>query len=80
MTKVEFLKRKRFVELEGATAEQMASNAWEVCIPKDCAVFRDKITPEFFDDTTFAIDEIESVFVVGSGVRKGFVVVSVLLP
>ena len=80
MPKIEILRRNRFVELEGATAEKVAANAWEVAIPRDTTGFRKAITPETFDDAVFAIDEVESVFAIGSGTRKGAVLVSVLLP
>jgi len=80
MPKVEYLRKNRFVEIPGATAEQVASNAWELAIPSDAQGFRAPLTPEFFDDAVFAIDEVETVFAIGSGTRKGVVLVSVILP
>jgi len=80
MPRVEILRKNRFVEIPGATAEQVASNAWELAIPTDADGFRAPITPESFDDAVFALDEVESVFAIGSGTRKGAVLVSVILP
>jgi hypothetical protein len=80
MPKVEFLRKNRFVEIQGATAEQVASNAWELAIPRDAEGFRTPLKPEAFDDAVFAIDEVETVFAIGSGTRKDAVLVSVILP
>ena len=80
MPKIEILLRNRFVEIDGVTAEQVASNAWQIAVPIDAKELAQPITPESMDDATFAIDEVESVHAIGSGTRKGFVLVSVLLP
>jgi len=80
MPKVEILQRNRFVIIDGATAEKVAANAWQVAIPTDAKAFRKAITPESFDDAVFAIDEVESIYAIGCGTRKGVVLVSVLLP
>lgn len=78
---VEFLHRNHFRPLPGAKATRIRANAWEVVVPDDEAIrklIRGALTPESFDDAVIAINGDESVQCMGSGTRKGAVVVTVL--
>lgn len=83
MPTVLYLHRGRFRELPGATAHHVQANAWIVRVPATAAVQRALgrlVTPEAFDNSTWLIDDVESMYAVGSGTSADAVTVSVLLP
>ena len=82
MSRVEVVHRRRFVPLPSAVVERLPGGAVEVRIPVGDPIHqttRRAPTPEGWDGAIFAVDGEEGEPAVGSGIRKGHVVVVVLM-
>lgn len=83
MSDIQILTRGSFRPLPGATATQLATNAWRVEVPRTDAVKRaaraKAVSVEFFDGATFLIGDDESWSAVGESEDANIVVVTVLV-
>ncbi|MEN0067842.1 MAG: hypothetical protein AAGA48_37280 [Myxococcota bacterium] len=79
----ELLIRRRFMAVPGLTATRVGANVLRVRVPKRDDVermLRTAITPEAFDDATWALGDDESVQSLGSADFPDHVEVTVLFP
>lgn len=76
------LHRGRFYEIDGASAERVASNTWQVRIPAADPIHkrtRRSADAESWDGAVFLVEGQETQPAVGSGEDKGGVTVTVFV-
>lgn len=76
---VEVLHNGSFRPIEGATFEEISSNAWTVSIPVHDPIHgrvRRRPTAEGWDGAVFFIDGVETEPALGSGLKRGQIKIS----
>ena len=79
----ELLSRGRFVSVPGLTAAHTGPNVLQIRVPKTDEVrrlLRFPLTPERFDDATWALGDDESVQSLGSADHADYIEVTAIFP
>ena len=76
------LHRGRWFDLDKVRARKIATNAWELSIPRDEALhrrLRRVATPEAWDGAVFLIDDTETEPAIGSGATQTHLKITALV-
>ena len=79
---VQVLRKGRFVEVPGARVRPLASNAWEITIPRTDAVRRAcgrGVALEDWDGAIFVVNDLETEPAIASGMSRDVVRVTVVV-
>jgi hypothetical protein len=79
---IQVLHRGAFHAIPGATAQQVASNAWEIHVPATDPIHRKTrrtLTAEAWDEAIFLLGDVESQAAVGCAEDHNGVTVSVII-